>query len=559
MLSAFTARSLIELKQRDKSKIESILTFGNKLLVGLNTGNLRVYRVNEGSEEWQGDGVARAQPELPARPPAAVEHLREIEKFSRRAIEQLAIIKEANILLCLTDGHVSIHDLQSQNYDLQEQLAKTKGASTFAVTSDIVRDPSTGIPSLVSQLVVAVKRRLLLWSWQDTELSLNAVEITLAAAPRTLTWASCTKIVCGLNSGYVIVDVQSREVSDILGSGSIGTAGGQDDGRFGVVGTAGIGYMGMGSWGPRPLATKLTERELLLSRDVNTLFIDNNGKALDRRPIPWSTGPEAIGFSYPYLLALHGSAKGMLEIRNPKTLSLLQSIPLANASKLHVPQPNVSLAHAGKGFLVASERCIWRMKAENYENQIDQLLEHAQLDEAISLLEMLEDALIENKEQRLREVKMQKAEFLFQERRYRDSIDLFTEVSAPPERVIRLYPEAVAGRTLASEERKEAIKEPESNANGCANEVPHQSPETGKGGESGNADASESAMSENKKDPASSLRQESSRSDSVETSDHININVASRYPETLRSEHSLGTSDSNLYHLRLTGIQKGRT
>lgn len=32
MLSAFTARPIIELKQRDKSKIESILAYGTQLL-----------------------------------------------------------------------------------------------------------------------------------------------------------------------------------------------------------------------------------------------------------------------------------------------------------------------------------------------------------------------------------------------------------------------------------------------------------------------------------------------------------------------------------------------
>lgn len=433
MLSAFTPQPLVELKQRDKSKIESILTYGNRLLVGLNVGSLRVYRVNEDATS---SSVAR---------PASAELLREIEKFSRRAIEQLAVIKEANILISLSDGYVSIHDLQSPNYELQEQLSKTKGASVFAVTSNIFKDPSTGIPSLVSRLAVAVKRKILLWSWQDTELSSNATEVTLTAPARTLTWASGTKILCGLNSGYVLVDVQTHAVTDILSPGSLGAGAGQDEARFGAIGAAGMGYVGMGNWVPKPLATKLTEGEMLLAKDVNTLFIDQDGKALDRRQIQWSTAPEAISFSYPYLLALQAPSKGLLEVRNPRTQSLLQSISLPNASKLHMPQPNVSLAHAGKGFLVASARCIWRMRAENYESQIDQLLEKGQLDEAISVLEMLEDALLDNREGRLREAKMQKAELLFHNRRYRASLDLFTEVAAPPERVIRLYPSIVAG------------------------------------------------------------------------------------------------------------------
>jgi hypothetical protein len=44
-------------------------------------------------------------------------------------------------------------------------------------------------------------------------------------------------------------------------------------------------------------------------------------------------------------------------------------------SKL-IPQPNISLAHAGKGFLVASDRTIWRMEALSYDTQIDAVREH---------------------------------------------------------------------------------------------------------------------------------------------------------------------------------------
>src|SRR5271170_1605567 len=105
MLSAFTARPIVELKQRDKSKIESILSHSDQLLVGLSTGALRVYRVNNDD---------------------TTDLLREYEKFSKHKIDQLAIFKEANILISLSNALVSIHDLGT--YKLQEQLSKTKGA-----------------------------------------------------------------------------------------------------------------------------------------------------------------------------------------------------------------------------------------------------------------------------------------------------------------------------------------------------------------------------------------------------------------------------------------------
>ncbi|KAF2202058.1 hypothetical protein GQ43DRAFT_480175 [Delitschia confertaspora ATCC 74209] len=481
MLSAFKARPIVELKQRDKSKIESILAYGDKILVGLHTGSLRIYRVDELSEELDqtaqstqvsqpthSDGASEKPDEptaqTPPLKPKLADLLREEEKFSRRPIHQLAIIKEANILVSLSENYVSVHDLQT--YALQERLEKTKGATTFAVTSNIVKDPSTGIPSIVSRLAVAVKRKIILWTWQDMEPSGEAIEMTLIASVKSLTWSTATKIVAGMDPGFVMVDVESQDVIDINKPGALGDGGSQSGARFGAVSSSGMGYMGMGSWVPKPMATRLGEGEMLLAKDVNSLFIDADGNALEKRQVPWLGAPEAIAYSYPYMLALQPPSKGGLEVRNPDTLSLLQTISLPNASFMHVPQPNISLAHAGKGFLVASDRCIWRMGALDYDTQIDELVANGKFDEAISLLGLLEETLIHDKEGRLREIKMRKAQGLFDLRKYRESLELFTDAKAPPERVIALYPKSIAGElsSVESEKDEESETEQESNA-----------------------------------------------------------------------------------------------
>ncbi|KAJ5081301.1 hypothetical protein NUU61_009565 [Penicillium alfredii] len=417
MLSAFTARPLVELKPRDKSRIDSVLAYGDRLLAGLNNGSLRIYRVtDEGTTEL----------------------LRELERFSRYKIEQLALIKEANVLVALSGGYVSLHN--AQTYEPLEQLAQTKGASAFAITSNVVNDPDTNVPAIVSRLAVAVKRKILMWVWQDMELERDTTELSLVSGIKTLTWVSATRLVVGLSSNYVMVHIETGQVAELAGPGSI-----EESGRFTGVGVASMSYIGMGGMVPRPLATRLREGQILLAKDINTRFIDVEGQPLGRRQIPWSHAPVEIGYSYPFLLALHDSAKGVLEVRNPETLSLLQSIPLPSASLLHIPQPNISLAHAGKGFLVASDRSIWRMEGLSYDTQIDALVEKGYLDEAISLLGMLEDALLRDKPGRLRAIRLEKAQSLFALHKYRDSLDLFTEITAPPETVIRLYPRLIAG------------------------------------------------------------------------------------------------------------------
>lgn len=429
--------------------------------MGLNTGSLRIYRVNELAED---KGTPNGEPgDKPRRSSSAqkpADLLRDIEKFSSRPVEQLAIIKAANILISLSNYYVSIYDLQS--YALQEQLVKTKNAATFAVTSNIVKDPATGIPEIVSRLAVAVKRRLLLlWSWHDSELSPDVVEITLAEPARTLTWASATKIICGMNAGYVMVDVLTQEVEDVVGPGAIGGAPGAQGGRFGGVGSVSMGYMGLGNYIPKPLATKLADGELLLAKDINSLFITSDGKPVEKRQIPWQQAPEAIGYSYPYILSLQPPSKGLLEVRNPDTLSLLQNITLPNASVLHFPSPTVSLAHGGKGFHVSSDRCIWGMGITDYDTQIDDLVNSGQFDEAISVLHMLEDALLRDKKGRLREIKMLKAQMLFDQRKYQDAIDVFLDAEAPPERVIKLYPKVIAGGLSILESEQEQVDDTE--------------------------------------------------------------------------------------------------
>ncbi|KAF2005084.1 hypothetical protein P154DRAFT_457631 [Amniculicola lignicola CBS 123094] len=453
MLSAFTARPVVELKQRDKSKIESILAYGDRVLVGLSTGSLRIYRVNEPSEDAEQAQSGEQNGDPPAEPatpkPKLADLLREEEKFSRRPISQLAIIKEANILVSLSDNHVSIHDLQT--YALQEKLEKTRGATTFAVTSNIVKDPSTGIPSIVSRLAVAVKRKIILWTWQDMELNGDATEITLIATVKSLTWATGVKMVAGMDPGFVMVNVENQEIQDINKPGALSESGGQGT-RFGAVSSSGMGYMGMGSWVPKPMATRLQEGQLLLAKDVNSMFIDADGNPIEKRQIPWLFAPESIAYSYPYMLSLQAPSKGGLEVRNPDTLNLLQTIALPNANFVHVPQPNISLAHAGKGFLVASDRCIWRMGAQNYESQIDELVANGRYDEALSLLGMLEDTLLHDKEGSVREIMMLKAQGLFYLKKYRESMELFSDAKAPPERVIALYPKSIAGGELTAEE-----------------------------------------------------------------------------------------------------------
>ena len=408
--------------------------------------------MNDPAEEDEHEHDDDQRPRSARKP---VDLLREHEKFSKYKIEQLALVKEADTLVSLSNGYVHLHDLNK--YTLKETLARSKGASTFAIASDLVKDAATDVHSIVTRLAVAVKRRLLVWTWHDGELANDIFEHTLVTGIKSLTWDTDTKIVVGLGASYVIVNIDTSAVTDIVGPGSIGGAPGHDGGRLGATGVASMGYLGMSA--PKPLATKLGQSEMLLARDINTHFIDTEGNSLGRRQIPWPVAPEAVAYSHPYLLALQ-AGKGILEVRNPHTLTLLQTTSLQSVNRFYIPQANSRLTFTDKGFFVFSERAVWWMQSEDYSTQIDQLIERGAFDEAISLIEMLDEESLKNKDARMRNVKMRKAQILFEEHKYRDSIDLFTEVDAPPERVISFYPPVIAGNASAYSEEKHESKSP---------------------------------------------------------------------------------------------------
>src|SRR5690606_2678010 len=130
---------------------------------------------------------------------------------------------------------------------------------------NIERDETTGIPSIVSRLAVGVKRKLLLFSWQDEEF-IDGKEITLVGNVRHLTWASSRRLVAGLASSFVMVDIAEGTVTDITAPVAQTAAAAPVEEAKGWT-SLGMSYMGMGGWGSKPISTKLKGEELLLVKD----------------------------------------------------------------------------------------------------------------------------------------------------------------------------------------------------------------------------------------------------------------------------------------------------
>lgn len=389
-------------KQNEKGTIESILAYGDKLLLGLSTGALHIYIVAES------DGES---------PKATVSKI--FKTFSSRPIEQLGLLKDAGCLVSLSEGIVSVFDLET--YSLDEKLLKTKGATKFAITSG-VRDESDGAPVMISRLLVACKSRLVCYEWQDAEFT-EYKELHLPDRIKTITFLNPDKAVCGLASDYCIVDVPTSSVSNIVLPGSHESS----------FTTFGISYIGIGGRQTTPLSVKLPNSTALLVKDTTSQFIDFEGQLLDKPTLHWSAAPEALGFSYPYLICI---LPKHVEIRNPETFTILQTLQI----------PGIRCVNDGKLAYVSTTTQVYRLKCTDFKHQINVLAEDDfHLSEAISLLALIDPAFIEHKETLLRELQIKKAIQMFKRKDYMRAMLLFSDISASPTTVISLYPPQISG------------------------------------------------------------------------------------------------------------------
>ncbi|KAK9475560.1 vacuolar sorting protein 39 domain 2-domain-containing protein [Dipodascopsis tothii] len=92
------------------------------------------------------------------------------------------------------------------------------------------------------------------------------------------------------------------------------------------------------------------------------------------------------------------------------------------------------------------------------ESQVAELIRRSQFDDAITLIQSSAgdsfDADV--RENQLRVVKALKAESLFDQNRFKLSMQLFSEISAAPERVLQLYPPSISGPKRDSNKRDQS-------------------------------------------------------------------------------------------------------
>ncbi|KAN0132921.1 hypothetical protein V8E53_009286 [Lactarius tabidus] len=463
-----------------KDKIEAITLQGDRLYVGTSTGNLSVYSVADGDAY-------------------AVTHLETKKGLTRRAIDQLGVVKDTNSLVVLSQSQVTLFDLP----DLSKStpLLKAKTAFSFAVHTSVQHlypdgkttrpqgaefsSPAITVPTVITYLVVGCQRKLVVYAWKDGEAQ-DIKEAPLPHSARAIAFLDHEVVCLAYEAGHVLFSLATMSTTEIAAAPTTSKSG-AGIGNVGMGTFAGLGgYMSLGLGAKlRPCVTNVGDADVVIAKDNEGLFVGIDGKPSRKSHIIWPAPPEDVSLVKPYIFSIlpagsvpklpggdTGTASGqpafhpfpVLQVHSSISLLLSQSLPFPfNPTQTTTPPVNHILrlltpSPSAKSplFLVStpSDRAtataegssIWCFRMKSWGVQVDELVDAGMYAEALALLNSIDPAVLPDKERRTTLVKSLDAVSQFQAGEYDRALDLFVELNINPAKVISLYPEAVSGR-----------------------------------------------------------------------------------------------------------------
>eukprot|EP00038_Savillea_parva_P002865 m.118520 g.118520 ORF g.118520 m.118520 type:complete len:956 (+) comp10983_c0_seq4:278-3145(+) len=373
-------------------QIESLDTFGNRLLIGTSKGQLLVYNVPHRQES----GRFKVD-------------LQETKKgFSKKPINQLNVVEEFSVLLSLSDGFVNVHDLTT--YQEHGRIERSKGCTVYAIDVQDRMDPSADTHrsadtrqqspvSLKLRLVVVIRRKLIIFEWVHQAVQFREVrEINLPHTPETVQWAG-NNIIVGLKKEYLFANTETGAVTEIFKTGEKNQA---------------------------PSITRLPGNEFLLGKDEISIFVGLDSKPTRKYGLRWNEQPLDLQMMAPYVLAI---TPRDLEVRTVDSAQLVQRIDL----------PKARFICLGEAMYVASPTNCWRLEPVEMGVQIKDLMAAGEFDEALNLARLIKESP-EEREERIFMIKQKQAFSQFQRRHFEAAMKTFSELDIEPTQVIGLYP-----------------------------------------------------------------------------------------------------------------------
>ncbi|KAJ1528436.1 hypothetical protein ONE63_006848 [Megalurothrips usitatus] len=384
MYEAYECSQLLKLGVQ----IECIAAYDDNLLVGTKVGHLLMYSISSRYSDNKNE----------------VHLLRYNKTFSKKPIQQLAVVQEHQLLISLTDNLVCVHDMAVINFPTIGTLPETKGATLFSV--DIKRTVTiSGEITVIVRMCVAVKRKLLLYYWKNGKFHSLTEELSMPDTPRALAWIKETICVGFKGDSVYMLYYLNRDpkIDDIQRP-----------------------LFPPGNRAPSVL--DMNDEIFILGRDNHSVFVNAKGDPASLKQLKWESVPRDLVYDEPYLVALSSEA---VEIRTVEPPLIVQCHPLED--------PKIVIRCRSGLLYVASNTYVWCLQNIAWNRQIHFLLEQKQFQLALKIAN-ISDETPEDKSKNVHQIQTLYAYDLFNKKQFKESMEQFLILETDPYDVVKLFP-----------------------------------------------------------------------------------------------------------------------
>ncbi|PKA52200.1 hypothetical protein AXF42_Ash010096 [Apostasia shenzhenica] len=389
-----SAYDLVELVKGCNAKIESLASYGSKILVGCSDGSLRIYAATSSLSTTAAlatgdDGPPPYDSEI-HREPYAQE--RAVSGFWKRAPVAMEVCRSRDLLLSLSEWIV-FHRLP--NLETVVAIAKTKGANVYSW------DDRRGF------LCVGKHKRVGIYRLDGGREFVEVKDFGVSDVVKSMAW--CGENIClGIGKEYIILNSVTGASSKVFSSGR-----------------------------SAPLVVPLPSGELILGKDDVGVFVDQNGKLLQDGRICWSEPPSSIVFHKPYGLARLPRHVEIRSLRPP--FPLVQTVVLRDVHLLQ-QSSNCVIAIVGSS--------IYGLLPVPLGAQIVQLTASGNFDEALSLCKLLPPEDSNLRAAKEASIHIRYGHYLFDSGCYEESMEQFFASQVDITYVLSLYPSIILPKDL---------------------------------------------------------------------------------------------------------------
>ncbi|KAK4477723.1 hypothetical protein RD792_016977 [Penstemon davidsonii] len=321
------------------TRIDAIESCGSTLLLSCSDGSLRIY-----APESSASDVHRSPPSpssefqsetltLELKKEAYVLE-RTINGFSKKPMLAMEVLKSRKLLLSLSES-IAFHRLP--NFETLAVITKAKGANAYSW------DEKRGF------LCIARQKRVCIFRHDGGRGFVEVKEFGVPDTVKSMSWSG-ENICLGIRREYLILNSTNGALSEVFPSGRIAP----------------------------PMVVSLPYGELLLGKDNIGVFVDQNGKLLQKGRICWSEAPATIIVEKPYVIGLLPRRVEIRSLRDP--YPLIQTVVLSNVRRL------LQSTHV---IVVALENSVYGLFPVPLGAQIVQLTASGNFEEALALCKLL--------------------------------------------------------------------------------------------------------------------------------------------------------------------------